>query len=197
VEETIGGMARMVEKGKVRTLGICEVSAATLRRAHAVHPISALQSEYSLWTRDPEGDVLDTCRELGVSLIPYSPLGRGFFTGTVRSQKDLRPNDRRFLFPRFAEENLDRNLALLAVVEGIAGRHGCTTGQVALAWVLAQGQDIIPIPGTRRRKYLEENAGAADVKLTDDDLAALDAAFPRGVAQGERLPAVQLPYVNQ
>jgi aryl-alcohol dehydrogenase-like predicted oxidoreductase len=188
VEETIGGMARMVEKGKVRTLGICEVSAATLRRAHAVHPISALQSEYSLWTRDPEGDVLDTCRELGVSLIPYSPLGRGFFTGTVRSQKDLRPNDRRFLFPRFAEENLDRNLALLAVVEGIAGRHGCTTGQVALAWVLAQGQDIIPIPGTRRRKYLEENAGAADVKLTDDDLA---------VAQGERLPAVQLPYVNQ
>ena len=197
VEETVGAMSRMVEKGKVRALGICEVSPATLRKAHAVHPISALQSEYSLWTRDPEGDVLETCRELGVSLVPYSPLGRGFFTGTVTSRSDLRENDRRVLFPRFSEENLKRNVLLLDVVKGIAAAKGCTMGQVAVAWVLAQGDDVIPIPGTRRRTHLEENAGAVDVELDANDLAELDRAFPRDVASGRRLPDMQLPYVNQ
>ena len=190
-------MSRMVEKGKVRALGICEVNPATLRKAHAVHPISALQSEYSLWTRDPEGDVLETCRELGVSLVPYSPLGRGFFTGTVTSRSDLRENDRRVLFPRFSEENLERNVLLLDVVKGIAATRGCTMGQVAIAWVLAQGDDIIPIPGTRRRKYLEENAGAVEVELDANDLAELDHAFPRDAACGRRLPDMQMPYVNQ
>ena len=197
VEETVGAMSRMVEKGKVRALGICEVSPATLRKAHAVHPISALQSEYSLWTRDPEGDVLETCRELGVSLVPYSPLGRGFFTGTVTSRSDLGENDRRVLFPRFSEENLERNLLLLDVVKGIAAARGCTMGQVAIAWVLAQGDDVIPIPGTRHRTYLEENAGAVDVELDANDLAELDHAFPRDAASGRRLPDMQLPYVNQ
>ena len=197
VEETVGAMSRMVEKGKVRALGICEVSPATLRKAHAVHPISALQSEYSLWTRDPEGDVLETCRELGVSLVPYSPLGRGFFTGTVTSRSDLRENDRRVLFPRFSEENLERNVLLLDVVKGIAAARGCTMGQVAIAWVLAQGDDIIPIPGTRHRRYLEENTGAVDVALDGNDLARLDRAFPLGAAAGRRLPDMQLPYVNQ
>ena len=196
-EETIGAMSRMVEAGKVRALGICEVSPATLRKIHAVHPISALQSEYSLWTRGPEGDVLDTCRELGISLIPYSPLGRGFFTGTVTSQSDLRENDRRTMFPRFSEENLKDNLPLLEVIKGIAESKDCTMGQVAIAWVLAQGDDIIPIPGTRRRKYLEENAGAADVVLDTDDLAKLDQTFPADAARGQRLPDAQMPYVNQ
>ena len=197
VEETVGAMSRMVEAGKVRTLGICEVSPATLRKVHAVHPISALQSEYSLWTRNPEGEVLDTCRELGVSLIPYSPLGRGFFTGTVSSQSDLRENDRRTMFPRFSEENLERNVPLLDIIRGIADSKGCTMGQVAIAWVLAQGDDIIPIPGTGRRKHLEENAAAADITLHKDDVDKLENAFPKGVAQGERLPDMQLPYVNQ
>jgi len=196
-EETIGAMSRMVEAGKVRALGICEVSPATLRKIHAVHPISALQSEYSLWTRDPEGDVLDTCRELGVSLIPYSPLGRGFFTGTVTSQSDLRENDRRTLFPRFSEENLKNNLPLLDVIKGIAESKGCTMGQVAIAWVLAQGDDIIPIPGTRRRTYLEENAGAADVILDTEDLLKLGQTFSANAARGQRLPDAQMPYVNQ
>jgi aryl-alcohol dehydrogenase-like predicted oxidoreductase len=197
VEETVGAMSRMVEAGKVRALGICEVSPATLRKAHAIHPISALQSEYSLWTREPEGEVLDTCRDLGVSLIPYSPLGRGFFTGTVSNQSDLRENDRRTFFPRFSEENLERNVHLLDVVKEVAETKGCAPGQVAIAWVLAQGEDIIPIPGTRRRNYLEENAAAAEVTLDTEDLDKLDRVFSKGVAAGERLPDMQMPYVNQ
>lgn len=197
VEETWGAMAEMVQAGKVRALGICEVNPATLRKINAIHPVSALQSEYSLWARDPEGEVLDTCRELGVSLVPYSPLGRGFFTGTVTSQSDLREGDRRTMFPRFTEENLKQNVPLLEVVRGIAEAKGCTLGEVAIAWVMAQGDDIIPIPGTRRRTYLEDNVGAADVKLDDDDLAKLDQAFPRDAATGHRLPEVQQRYVNQ
>ncbi len=197
VEETWGAMAEMVQAGKVRALGICEVTPATLRKIHAIHPVSALQSEYSLWTRDPEGEVLDTCRELGVSLVPYSPLGRGFFTGTVTNQSDLREGDRRVMFPRFSEDNLERNVPLLDVIKGIAEARGCTMGQVAIAWVLAQGDDIIPIPGTRRRKYLEENAAAANVTLDTDDLAKLDQAFPSDAAVGHRLPEVQQRYVNQ
>ncbi len=189
VEETVGAMSEMVTAGKVRALGMSEIGAATLRKAHATHPISALQSEYSLWSRDPEGDVLDTCRELGISLVPYSPLGRGFFTGTVTSQSDLRENDRRAIFPRFSKENLERNAPLLDVIKGIADSKGCTTGQVAIAWVLAQGDDIIPIPGTRRRKYLEENVAAVSVTLDASDLAKLDKAFPKGAAEGGRLPA--------
>jgi len=188
VEETVGAMSQMVEAGKVRALGMSEVSPETLRKAHAIHPISALQSEYSLWSRDPEGDVLDTCRELGISLVPYSPLGRGFFTGTMTSQSDLRENDRRAIFPRFSEENLERNVLLLDVIQGIADSKNCTMGQVAIAWVMAQGNDIIPIPGTRQRKYLEENAGAADVTIDAGDLAKLDHAFPKGAAEGGRLP---------
>ena len=170
-------MGRCVAAGKVRALGICEVKPETLRRAHATHPITALQSEYSLWTRDPEGELLDTCRELGISLVPYSPLGRGFFTGTVRSTSDLRDQDRRESFPRFAEENLASNQALLATVEEVAAAKGCTPGQVALAWVLAQGDDIVPIPGTRRVAYVEENAAAADVTLDAADLETLDRVF--------------------
>ena len=198
VEETVGAMSQMVEAGKVRALGMSEVNAKTLRKAHAIHPISALQSEYSLWSRDPEGDVLDTCRELGISLIPYSPLGRGFFTGTVTNQSDLRENDRRGVFPRFSEENLERNVPLLDIIKGIAGAKGCTMGQLAIAWVLAQGDDVIPIPGTRRRKYLEENAAAVDVTLDAGDLAKLDQAFPKDAAEGSRLPAdMQNSHQNQ
>ena len=197
VEETWGAMAEMVQMGKVRALGICEVVPETLRKIHAIHPVSALQSEYSLWTRDPEGEVLDACRELGISLIPYSPLGRGFLTGTVSNQTDLREGDRRFMFPRFSEENLERNLPLLRTIEGIAAAKGCTMGQVAIAWVLAQGDDIIPIPGTRRRKYLEDNTAAVDLQLNTEDLAQLDQAFPKDAAAGPRLPDVQMHYVNQ
>ena len=188
MEETVGAMSQMVEAGKVRALGMSEVSPETLRKAHAIHPISALQSEYSLWSRDPEGDVLVTCRELGISLVPYSPLGRGSFTGTVTSQSDLRENNRRAIFPRFSEENLERNVPLLDVIQGIADSKNCTMGQVAIAWVVAQGDDIIPIPGTRRRKYLEENVSAADVRLDAGDLAKLNQAFPEGAAEGGRLP---------
>tara|TARA_Y100001934_G_scaffold241915_1_gene297306 strand:+ start:803 stop:1795 length:993 start_codon:yes stop_codon:yes gene_type:complete len=189
VEETIGAMSQMVKAGKVRALGMSEVSPETLHKAHAVHPISALQSEYSLWSRDPEGDVLDTCRELGISLVPYSPLGRGFFTGTVTDQSDIRENDRRTIFPRFSPDNLERNVPLLDVIKNIAQAKGCTMGQVAIAWVMAQGDDVIPIPGTRRRKYLEENVGAAEVTLDAEDLTRLDTAFPKGAAEGSRLPS--------
>ena len=188
VEETIGAMSQMVEAGKVRALGMSEVKPETLRKAHSIHPISALQSEYSLWSRDPEGDVLHTCRELGISLIPYSPLGRGFFTGTITDQSHLRENDRRAIFPRFSVENLERNVPLLDVIRDIAEAKGCTIGQIAIAWVMAQGDDIIPIPGTRRRRYLEENVGAADVMLDEIELTSLNEAFPKGVAEGSRLP---------
>tara|TARA_A100001037_G_scaffold291363_1_gene305378 strand:+ start:522 stop:1505 length:984 start_codon:yes stop_codon:yes gene_type:complete len=197
VEESVGAMGRCVEAGKVRAIGVCEVKPETLRRAHATYPITVLQSEYSLWTRDPEGELLDTCRELGISLIAYSPLGRGFLTGAIKSQTDLYDDDRRTIFPRFSEENLNRNQTLLDTIREIASAKGCTPGQITLAWVLAQGDDIVPIPGTRRVAHIEENVGAADVQLGESDLAALDQAFPKDAASGDRVPEIQIPYINQ
>jgi aryl-alcohol dehydrogenase-like predicted oxidoreductase len=186
IEETVGAMAELVRQGKVRHLGLSEASPATIRRAHAVHPITALQTEYSLWSRDPEEEILPTVRELGIGFVPYSPLGRGFLTGRFQRTDDLAEDDFRRSHPRFQGDNLERNLALVERVRAIAEQKGATPGQLALAWVLAQGDDIVPIPGTKRVKYLEENAGALDVALTGDDLGALEEAAPRGAAAGER-----------
>jgi len=197
VEETVGAMGRCVEAGKVRAIGVCEVKPSTLRRAHATHPVTALQSEYSLWTRDPEGELLDTCRELGIGFVPYGPLGRGFLTGAIKSQADLPDDDRRTVFPRFSSENLTNNRPLLDAVDEIATAKGCTSAQVALAWVLAQGDDIVPIPGTRRVAHLEQNVAALDVTLDAGDLAKLDQAFPADAAAGHRVPDFQLPYIDQ
>jgi aryl-alcohol dehydrogenase-like predicted oxidoreductase len=180
IEETVGAMAELVEAGKVRHLGLSEASAATVRRAAAVHPIAALQTEWSIFSRDIEDEIVPTCRELGISLVPYSPLGRGLLTGTVSSLDELADDDFRRTQPRFQGENLDRNLELVAVVREIAAAHGVTPGQVALAWLAAQGDDVVPIPGTKRRTYLEENVGALDVTLTTDDLARLDDLRPAG-----------------
>ena len=197
VEETVGAMGRCVEAGKVRAIGVCEVKPSTLRRAHAAHPVTALQSEYSLWARDPEGELLDTCRELGIGFVPYGPLGRGFLTGAIKSQADLPDDDRRTVFPRFSNENLTNNRPLLDAVNEIATAKGCTSAQVALAWVLAQGDDIVPIPGTRRVAHLEQNVAALDVTLDAGDLAKLDRAFPADAAAGHRVPDFQLPYIDQ
>jgi len=188
VEDTWGAMARLVEQGKVRRLGICEAGVDTLRRAHAVHPVTALQTEYSLWERHVERDILPACRELGIGFVPYSPLGRGLLTGRVRSLDDIAPNDRRRIHPRFHAGNIEKNLELLAPLERIAGRLGATTAQVALAWLLAQGEDIVPIPGTKQQKYLEQNVAAVDLALTPADIAGLSEAFRPGVAAGERYP---------
>jgi aryl-alcohol dehydrogenase-like predicted oxidoreductase len=186
IEETVGAMARLVEEGKVRYLGLSEAGPETIRRAHATHPISALQTEYSLWSREPEDDLLPVVRELGIGFVAYSPLGRGFLTGQIKRFDDLAPNDFRRNSPRFQGENFGRNLALVKKVEEMAAQKGVTASQLALAWVLAQGDDIVPIPGTKRQKYLEENVRAIEVELSKDDLAALDALSPRGVAAGER-----------
>ena len=188
IEETVGAMAELVAAGKVRHLGLSEASPDTIRRAHAVHPITALQSEYSLWTRDPEAEVLPACRELGVGYVAYSPIGRGFLSGRITSLDMLDAADFRRLNPRFQGERLAQNLELVAAVDAIAVEHGATTGQIALAWVLAQGDDIVPIPGTKRVGYLEENVRAAGLELSDGDLRRLDEAFPVGVAHGERYP---------
>jgi aryl-alcohol dehydrogenase-like predicted oxidoreductase len=185
VEETFGALAELVQAGKVRHLGISEAGAATIRRAHAVHPLTALQTEYSLWSRDVEPEILPTLRELGIGLVPYSPLGRGFLTGTVTRER-LGEGDFRASNPRFVGEAFDANLALVDVVRGIAEAHGATPAQVALAWVLAQGDDVVPIPGTRRERYVEDNVGAAAVRLSDDDLAALDATFRPENVTGQR-----------
>ncbi|MEO8335156.1 MAG: aldo/keto reductase [bacterium] len=186
IEDTVGEMGRLVDEGKVRHLGLSEMSPDTLRRAHAAYPIAAVQSEYSLWTRDPEDGVLETCRALGVGFVAYSPLGRGFLTGAIASPDDLDAGDFRRSSPRFADGNFDRNLALVERVRAIATRKSCTPAQLALAWVLAQGDDIVPIPGTKRRKYLEQNVGAVDVQLGETDVAELNAAFPQDVAAGTR-----------
>ena len=188
IEETVGAMAELVEAGKVRHLGLSEASAETIRRAHATHPITALQSEYSLFTRDLEDEILPTIRELGIGLVPYSPLGRGILTGAITSESSLAENDSRrsAYFPRLNGEGLQANLKLVAAVRAIADEKGCTPGQLALAWVLAQGDDVAPIPGTKRVKYLEENVGATDVALTAADLAALDQAVPRDAVVGDR-----------
>ncbi|MDR6770848.1 aldo/keto reductase [Azospirillum sp. BE72] len=196
VEETVGAMADLVKAGKVRALGLSEVSAATLRRAHAVHAIAAVQSEYSLWTRDMEDAVLPACRELGISLVAYAPLGRGMLTGAVSSPDQFAENDFRRIAPRFAGDNFDRNLALVEQVKALAAPKGCTPGQVALAWLLAQGPEILPIPGTKRIKYLEENVGAAAVTLTEAEVKALSDALPPGVAAGHRYTAEGMRGVN-
>ncbi len=175
IEETVGAMAELVTAGKVRHLGLSEASPDTLRRAHATHPIAALQTEYSIWSRDIEGEILDTCRDLGIGLVPYSPLGRGYLTGAIGSRDELAPGDFRRGQARFTDEALEANRGVVALVEEIAAAHGCTAGQVALAWVLAQGDDVVPIPGTKRVPYLEQNVGAAAVELTAEDLARLDA----------------------
>jgi aryl-alcohol dehydrogenase-like predicted oxidoreductase len=188
IEDTVGAMADLVKAGKVRYLGLSEAATGTIRRAHKVHPISALQMEYSLWTRDPEGGFLDTVRELGIGFVAYSPLGRGFLTGTIKRYEDLAQDDWRRNLPRFKGENFQKNLEVVAEVEKIAAEHRCKASQVALAWVLAQGDDIVPIPGTKHRKYLEENAGAASIKLTSGDMQRVDAAFPMGIAAGNRYP---------
>ncbi len=185
IEETVGAMAELVQKGKVRHLGLSEAAPATVRRAQQVHPITALQTEYSLWTRDPEAEILPTCRELGIGFVAYSPLGRGFLTGRFRTP-DYAADDGRSRYPRFQGENFARNLAIVDAVEAVARRKGVTAAQSALAWVLHQGDDIVPIPGTKRVRYLEENVAAVDVALDEQDLAALDEAVPLGAAAGER-----------
>jgi aryl-alcohol dehydrogenase-like predicted oxidoreductase len=196
IEETVGAMARLVQEGKVRFLGLSEAAARTIRRANQTHPIAALQTEYSLWTRDPEGEILATCRELGIIFVAYSPLGRGFLSGRFKTQEDFSQGDYRQTHPRFQGGNLARNLDLLHRLETIAARKGCTTSQLSLAWLLAHGDDIVPIPGTKRVKYLEENAAAADIRLTPDDLALLDKAAPPGAAAGARYVEAGMKQVN-
>jgi aryl-alcohol dehydrogenase-like predicted oxidoreductase len=195
IEETVGAMADLVRQGKVRWLGLSEAGPETLRRASAVHPIAAVQTEYSLWSREPEDGVLAACRELGIGFVAYSPLGRGFLTGQLKRFEDLAPDDYRRLSPRFQGENFQKNLDLVARVGEMAARKRCQPSQLALAWVLAQGKDIVPIPGTKRRTYLEENLGALDVSLGPEDLAHLDAVVPRGAAAGLRYPEAMLRAV--
>jgi len=197
IEETVGAMAGLVKEGKVRWLGLSEVSPQTLRKAHGVHPITAVQSEYSLWSRDPEDGVLDACRDLGVGFVPYSPLGRGFLTGQIKRFEDLAPDDYRRHSPRFQGENFQKNLDLVKHIEEIAKSKNCTPAQLALAWVLAQGDDLVPIPGTKRRQYLEENLGALDVTLTADDLRRIDEVAPKGVAAGTRYPEAMMAAVGR
>ncbi|MBF0562261.1 MAG: aldo/keto reductase [Alphaproteobacteria bacterium] len=197
IEETIGAMAELVREGKVRSLGMSEAAPATLRRAVAVHPIAALQTEYSLWTRDPEAEILSTCRALNVRFVAYSPLGRGFLTGRFQRSEDIPEDDWRRNHPRFMGANFARNLALARAVEAMAAAKGCTPAQLALAWVLAQGEDIVPIPGTKHVRLLEENLGALKVTLTADDLRALDDAFPPGVASGERYSPQAMQALNR
>jgi aryl-alcohol dehydrogenase-like predicted oxidoreductase len=194
IEETVGAMAELVREGKVLHVGLSEAGAQTIRRAHAVHPIAAVQSEYSLWTRDPEEEVLPTCRELGIGFVPYSPLGRGFLSGRFKSPDDLDEGDFRRFGPRFTGSNLDANLKLAGKVQAIANGKGVTAAQLALAWVLAQGDDLVPIPGTKRRSYLEQNAAAVDVELTADDLARIDAEIP--AAAGARYDETGMAAVN-
>jgi len=197
IEETVGAMSDLVRAGKVRFLGLSEASAATLERACRIHPITALQSEYSLWSREPESGVLEACRRLGVGFVPYSPLGRGFLTGAITRPEDFDADDYRRNSPRFQGENFARNLALVAKVKDFAATLGCTPGQLALAWVLARGEDLVPIPGTKHRKYLDENVRSLDVRLSRAQLAELDAQFPLDAAAGERYPAAMMGAVNR
>jgi aryl-alcohol dehydrogenase-like predicted oxidoreductase len=196
IEETVGAMARLIEQGKVRYLGLSEAGIETIRRAHATYPIAALQSEYSLWTRDPEEGVLGVCRELGIGFVPFSPLGRGFLTGQIKKNDDFPAGDVRRNNPRFQGENFQKNLQLVERVGQLAGQKRCTPAQLALAWVLAQGEDMAPIPGTKRRLYLDENLGALDVKLTAADLARIDETVPRGAAAGPRYNAELMKHVG-
>ncbi|HEY9622101.1 MAG TPA: aldo/keto reductase [Crinalium sp.] len=197
VEDTVGAMAELVQQGKVRYLGLSEAAAATVRRAHAVHPISALQSEYSLWTRDPEDEILPTLRELNIGFVPYSPMGRGFLSGKITTPDEFAPDDFRSGQPRFESENFYKNLQIVEQVKVIASEKGATPGQLALAWLLAQGDDIVPIPGTKRRTYLEENVVATDITLTEDDLARINAVASRDAVAGDRYSASLMPTVNR
>jgi len=197
IEDTVGAMAELVRAGKVRYLGLSEASADTLRRACAVHPIAALQTEYSLWSRDPEDGLIAACRELGIGFVAYSPLGRGFLTGEIKKPDDLASDDWRRFNPRFQGENFAKNLELVALLQEVAKAKGCSAAQLALAWVLSRGDDIVPIPGTKRRKYLEDNLGALTVTLTTDERARIDAIAPRGVAAGARYPEPLLATVNK
>jgi aryl-alcohol dehydrogenase-like predicted oxidoreductase len=194
IEETVGAMAELVKEGKIKHIGLSEAAADTIRRAHAVHPITAVQTEYSMWTRDPETEILPTCRELGIGFVPYSPLGRGFLSGRFKSPDELDDNDFRKHGPRFTGENLEANLKLAQKVAEIAEEKGVTPAQLALAWVLAQGEDLVPIPGTKRRKYLEENAAAADIELSDEDLSRIEAELPP--VAGDRYDEAGMASVN-
>jgi aryl-alcohol dehydrogenase-like predicted oxidoreductase len=197
IEETVGAMAELIRAGKVRYLGLSEAAAATIRRARKGHPIAALQTEYSLWTRDPEEGILSTTQELGIAFVAYSPLGRGFLTGQIKRFEDFAPDDYRRFSPRFQGQNFQRNLDLVARIEAMAKEKHCTPGQLALAWLLAQGQNIVPIPGTKRRKYLEENAGALEISLTREDLRRIDEVAPRGAVAGLRYPEQMMKFVGR
>jgi aryl-alcohol dehydrogenase-like predicted oxidoreductase len=196
IEETVGAMSRLVEEGKVRFLGLSEASPATIRRAHKTWPISALQTEYSLWSREPEDEIIATCRELGISFVPYSPLGRGFLSGKIQSLDDLDPSDWRRNMPRFVGENFAKNLDLVRHVQELAAAKGCTPSQVALAWVLAQGEEMLPIPGTTRRAHLEENLAALDITFTPEELERINEIAPKDVASGERYPEMAMKALN-
>ena len=197
IEDTVGAMSELVRQGKVRFLGMSEAGSTTIRRASKIHPITALQTEYSLWTRDVEKEILPLCRELGIGFVPYSPLGRGFLTGRFQQSEDLEPGDRRLQMPRFQGENLRRNLVIVRRIEAVAKRKKCTPAQLALAWLLAQGDDIVPIPGTKRRKYLEENIEAVEVELTPAELREIDEKLPVGITAGDRYPAEAMKAVNR
>ncbi len=196
IEETVGAMSRLVEEGKVRYLGLSEAGPATIRRAHRAHPISALQTEYSLWSRDPEDEILPTCRELGITFVAYSPLGRGFLTGAIKRYEDLAPDDWRRNMPRFLGGNFEKNLELVRHIEQLAAQKGCQPSQLALAWVMAQGEDIAPIPGTTKRTHLDENLAALEIMFTPDELARINEIAPQGVAAGERYPEMGMKVVG-
>jgi aryl-alcohol dehydrogenase-like predicted oxidoreductase len=196
IEDTVGAMADLVRAGKVRHLGLSEAAAQTIRRAHAVHPITALQTEYSLWSRDPEDEILPTVRELGIGFVAYSPIGRGFLSGRFKTIDDLEPTDYRRLSPRFQGENFDRNLDLVRRIEEIARAKGVTPAQLAIAWILSRGDDIVPIPGSKSSGHVEENISAAEIELTSEDLARIDEVAPKGVASGERYPSTSMAAVN-
>lgn len=196
IEETVGAMSRLIEQGKVRCLGLSEASLATIRRAHKTHPISALQTEYSLWSREPEDELLAPCRELGITFVPYSPLGRGFLTGKIKRYEDLEPDDWRRNMPRFLGDNFARNLELVRHIERLAEDKNCLPSQLALAWVLAQGKDIVPIPGTTSQEHLEENLAALEIQFTPEELARIDEIAPKGVAVGDRYPEMAMKAVN-
>jgi len=197
IEETVGAMGKLIQEGKIRAIGLSEVSVATLKKAHATYPVTAVQTEYSLWTRDPEDEMFAACKELGIGFVAYSPLGRGFLTGQFKSIDDLAPDDFRRLSPRFQGENFSKNLDLVKKIEALAAEKKCTPSQLALAWVMAQGEFIFPIPGTKRIKYLEENVGALNVALSKDDLVAIESVFPKGAAAGQRYPEASMRSVNR